>query len=79
MAKPRTMVEHMRTLQGKRGQPPIRFKEGGLHESTGTPQDKPIPKKKHRAARAGKLGKKALAQELFYENVLSKGRKGRGR
>jgi len=66
-----------RTIEPKeKGQKKISFREGGLHSSTGTPSGKKIPASKHAAARAGKLGKKAQKQELFYENVL-KGRGGR--
>lgn len=59
----------------KKGQKPITFKKGGLHQSTGTKPGKKIPASKHAAAKAGKLGKKAQKQEMFYENVLKKGRK----
>jgi len=66
----------MRTIEPKkRGQKPITFKEGGLHSSTGTPAGKPISAAKHAAAASGRLGPKAAAQERFYENVLSHGRK----
>lgn len=54
----------------KKGQKPIKFKEGGLHASTGTPSGKKISAKAHRAAAAGKMGPKAKKQEQFYENVL---------
>lgn len=55
--------------QGK-GRPAIKFHEGGLHASTGTPAGKPISAKEHAAAASGKLGPKAQKQEQFYENVL---------
>lgn len=58
----------------KKGQKPIKFKPGGLHASTKTKKNKKISAAKHRAARSGKLGKKAQKQELFFENVL-KGKK----
>lgn len=59
----------------KKGQKPIKFREGGLHASTGTPKGQKISAAKHSAARSGKLGPKAQKQEMFYENVL----RGRGR
>jgi hypothetical protein len=59
----------------KKGQKPIKFQEGGLHASTGTPSGKKITAAKHRAAASGKMGPKAKKQEMFYENVL----KGHGR
>jgi hypothetical protein len=64
-----------RTIEPKeKSQKKISFREGGLHDSTGTPTGKKIPAKKHEEAREGKLGKKVKKQEMFYENVL----KGRG-
>ena len=64
-----------RTIEPKKkGQHEIKFQEGGLHSSTGTASGKKIPASKHAAARSGKLGKKAEKQELFYENVLKKGK-----
>lgn len=54
----------------KKGQKPITFHKGGLHESTGTPAGQKIPASKHAAAASGKLGPKAKAQENFYRNVL---------
>lgn len=60
-----------RTIKpNKPGQKPIKFKEGGLHESTGTPKGQKIPASKHAAAAAGKLGPKAKKQEQFMRNVL---------
>jgi hypothetical protein len=65
----------MRTIPPKaKGQKPIKFHEGGLHESTGTPAGKPIPEEKHREAASGKLGAKAEKEERFYENVLKHGK-----
>jgi hypothetical protein len=57
------------------GKKPISFKKGGLHESVGVPQGKPIPKAKIDAAAAGKFGPKAKAQASFAQNVLAKGQK----
>jgi hypothetical protein len=66
----------MGVVKGKSGQKPIKFKTGGLHQSTGTPQGKPIPASKKAAALAGKLGPKAKAQANFAKNVLT-GKKGK--
>jgi hypothetical protein len=54
------------------GQKPIRFREGGLHESTHTPPGQKISAAKHAAAAAGKLGPKAQKQENFYRHILAK-------
>lgn len=54
----------------EKGQHEIKFHEGGLHASTGTPAGKPIPASKHAAAASGKLGPKAEKQEQFFRNVL---------
>lgn len=40
----------------------ISFHKGGLHESLGVPQGKPIPASKLAAAKAGKYGPKAQKQ-----------------
>ncbi len=63
----------MATIKGKSGQKPIKFKEGGLHSSTGTAKGKKISPAKHAAAASGSLGPKAKKQEQFYRNVLKKG------
>lgn len=55
------------------GKKPISFTPGGLHASTGTPADQPIPVAKMAAAKAGKLGPKAQKQANFAVNVLKKG------
>lgn len=61
----------MKTIHPKKkGQKPIKFHEGGLHASTGTPANKPISAAKHAEAASGKLGPKAAKQENFYRNVL---------
>lgn len=65
----------MATVKGKGNQKPLKFHEGGLHESTDTPKGSKIPASKHAAAKSGKLGSKAQKQELFYENVLKGGKK----
>jgi hypothetical protein len=71
-SKPRGM---MRTIpaQGK-SKPAISFKEGGLHASTGTKPGQKISASEHAAAKSGSLGPKAKRQEMFFENVLRRGR-----
>ena len=56
----------------KKGKKPLKFKEGGLHASTGTSPKAKISSEKHEEAKEGKLGLKAKKQEEFYENVLKK-------
>lgn len=58
----------------KPGQKPIRFKKGGLHESTGTPMGKKIPASKKIAALKGKFGALAKKQMQFKKNVLTGGK-----
>ena len=60
----------------KKGEKPITFKKGGLHESTGTPAGKKIPAKKMEEAESGKLGKKAEKQADFAKNVLTGKKRG---
>ena len=57
------------------GKPPIKFKAGGLHESTGTPAGQKIPPAKMQAALSGKLGPKAEKQAVMAQGVLAKGRR----
>lgn len=59
----------------KKGQKPVQFKPGGLHQSLGVPQGKPIPPGKMAAAAAGKMGPKAQKQARFAKNVLAKGQR----
>lgn len=54
----------------KKGQKPLKFKEGGLHASTGTKPGAKISASQHSKAASGALGPKAQKQEQFYENVL---------
>jgi hypothetical protein len=56
------------------GKPAISFEKGGLHNSTNTPQDEPIPAAKKAAALAGKYGPAARKQALFAKNVLTGGK-----
>jgi hypothetical protein len=65
----------IKVIKGKSGQKPIKFHEGGLHESTGTPAGQPIPKSKVAAAASGKYGAKAEKQVQFMKNVLTGGKK----
>lgn len=60
----------LRVIKGGKGQKPIRFHEGGLHASTGTPAGQKIPASKVAAAESGKDGPKAQKQAQFYLNVL---------
>ncbi len=57
------------------GKAPISFKKGGLHQSLGVPEGKPIPAAKMQQALAGKAGPQAQAQARFAVNVLGKGRR----
>jgi hypothetical protein len=57
------------------GKTPITFKQGGLHQSTGTPAGQPIPAARMQQALSGKLGPKAKKQALFARNVLGQGQK----
>lgn len=65
------MATKIRVIK-KAGMKPLKFKVGGLHESTGTPQGEKIPESKVQAAASGSLGAKAQKQAQFYENVLKK-------
>lgn len=69
-----------RTIAAKRaGQKPIRFKQGSLHAQLGVPSGKKIPASKMAAARAGKYGPLAKRRANFAKNVLTGGRRRRGR
>ena len=50
----------------------VRFKSGGFHKTTGTPEGKPIPKSKWRAALAGKYGAKGKSQASFGLALMGK-------
>ena len=56
------------------GKKTLEFNKGGLHSSTDTPQDQPIPVAKVSAAASGSLGAKAKKQALFMKNVLTGGK-----
>lgn len=55
----------------KAGKKPIKFHEGGLHESLGIKKGQKIPASKIAAAKAGKYGTKARKQAMFMANVLT--------
>lgn len=55
----------------KKGEQPIKFHEGGLHESLGVPMGEKIPEWKIRAALNGKYGPKAQKQARMMKNVLT--------
>lgn len=53
------------TIKGKSGKSPIKFKEGGLHQSLNVPAGEKIPASKMAAAKAGKYGALAKKQANF--------------
>jgi hypothetical protein len=60
----------------KKGQPPMAFKKGGLHEVLGVPQGQPIPADKVKKALAGDYGPKVKRMAVFaFRGALAKGRK----
>lgn len=59
------------TIKAKKGQKPITFEKGGLHETTNTPADEKVPASKVAAAAAGKYGKKGMMQANLMKNVLT--------
>lgn len=61
----------------KKGQKPIKFTPGGLHQSLGVAQGVPIPKAKFQSALAGKEGSLAAKQARFKANVLTGKKKGK--
>jgi len=52
-----------------KGSPAIKFKKGGLHESTHTPKGEKIPASKLKAAAAGKYGPKARKQAALAKGL----------
>lgn len=64
------MALKTKTLR-KKGKKPIKFKEGGMHQTLGIPQGAPIPAGTFQAALAGKKGPKAKRQAQFKKNVLT--------
>ncbi len=59
----------------KKGQKPVTFNKGGLHETTNTPAGEKIPVEKIRAALAGRYGPKGKKQAVMAQGMLKKGRK----
>jgi hypothetical protein len=55
----------------KEGQKPIKFHEGGLHESVHVKKGEKIPASKIHAALKGDYGNKAIKQAQFAKNVLT--------
>jgi hypothetical protein len=58
-----------------KGKKPLKFKKGGLHASTDTPQGEKISATKMRKALAGGYGGKAQKQARFAKDVLAKGQR----
>lgn len=54
---------------GGKGQSPITFKKGGLHQSLGVPQGQPIPQSKLNAALKGSYGPKAQKQAQLAKGL----------
>ena len=54
----------------RKGQKPIKFKAGSLHNILNVPQGTKIPASKMAAAVSGKYGKAAKKKALFAKNVL---------
>ena len=50
----------------------VRYVKGGFHKTTGTPEGKPIPKSKWRAALAGRYGKKGEEQARLGLGLMGK-------
>lgn len=69
MATKKTVTIH------KRGKKPVSFARGGLHSTTNTPADEPIPAAKIQKALAGDYGEKGRKQAVMAEGLLKKGRK----
>lgn len=58
----------------KKGKKPIKFKQGGMHQTLHVPMSRSITPHMMEEAMSGKRGKKAKKQALFKKNVLT-GRK----
>lgn len=69
------MAKYKTLKPKKKGQRPIRFKEGGLHQSLGVPRGAPIPAGAMTKALEGKRGALAKKQANFAKNVLTGGKK----
>jgi hypothetical protein len=57
------------------GKIPVKFKAGGLHQSTSTPAGQKIPVAKMAAAASGKLGPLAKKQANMAVGMLAAGRR----
>jgi len=55
----------------KKGQKPIKFKEGALRAQLGAKEGKKIPSSKMQAAESGAMGPLAKKRALFKKNVLT--------
>jgi len=65
----------MVTISGGKGQSPVSFHKGGLHQSLGVPQGQKIPSGKMQSALAGSYGPKAKKQANFARGMLAAGRR----
>lgn len=78
--KPAKKAGKVKTLKPKKkGQKPIKFKEGGMHATLGVAQGVPIPKGMFQAALHGSKGKLAQKQAMFKKNVLTGRKKRKGK
>lgn len=59
----------------KKGQSPVKFKEGALHRQLGVPEGEKIPASKMSAAKKGEYGKLAQKRANFATGMLAKGRR----
>jgi hypothetical protein len=79
MSNPIQRAAHRRltktTISGGKGQKPVTFNKGGLHQSLGVPQGQTIPSSKMQAALSGSYGGKAQKQANFAQGMLKSGRK----
>jgi hypothetical protein len=63
------------TIKGGKGQKPVSFIPGGLHQSLGVPRGQKIPAAKMAAAARGKYGPKAKSQANLAQGMAAAGRK----
>jgi len=63
------------TISGGKGQSPVTFRKGGLHQSLGVPQGQKIPASKMAAAKSGSYGPLAKKQANFAQGMLAAGRR----
>lgn len=62
------------TIKGDKKRKPLRFREGGLHATTGTPAGETIPRAKVEAAAQGEYGPLGVKQANFAMHALTAGR-----